>query len=576
MTQQDDNPYGYVTSPYAGEMDFGNYVAGRFAHQIGDPRAADFLLRAADQDPQSTIILSQAFLTLLTDGRFADAVAAAKRLHAQDSGNTLAVLYLALDALKFERYSQAQVYLEELSANGFEMLAVPITQAWVQAAQGHREAALQALSPLEAIPALRPFGATHRAFLLDYLCEDDAAQNAYLEALQGAQISSLQPVVSYAAFLQRLGRNDDAIAMLDEYLKAFRNNVFLLDARDRLVAGKPVTHLASTPAGAVSLVMFRAAGELGRDDAPRPAIIYARLASYLSPDMGDARLRLAAMLADADLYSAALSELRKIDEDAPEFDAAQLQTAWIHQQSDDYEEAITVLLDYLSIHPENVRGWAALGDIHRSNEAYEKAVEAYQRAINLHTADSDVQAWFLHFTRGIGYERMGDFDKAEADLLKALELNPDQPQVLNYLGYSWIDRGLHLERGTEMIERAVELRPNDGFIIDSLGWAYYLRGDYEEAVRHLERAVLLEPSDPTLNDHLGDAYWKVGQRKDARFQWTHALAADPDEEARQLIIDKLEVGLELALASQKDQMQANKHMGQQDVAKIEDGQLPKP
>ncbi|GER03240.1 hypothetical protein JCM17846_09220 [Iodidimonas nitroreducens] len=542
---QEQEGFNFASAPL-GEVDFGSYVAGRFAHQTGDPRAADYLLRAADQDPGNSMILSRAFITLLTDGRFDQAAVVARRLYARDSDNSLATLFLALDSLKSGRYKQAQSYIDSLRTGGFEMLVAPIAAAWIHAALGQRDAALIALRPLDQMAALKPFAAAHRAYLLDYLKQDDAARAAYLAALEGTQMASLQPVVSYAAFLQGRGEGDKAVSVIDEYLKAFTDNAFLLKARDQLREGKTPDRLTATPAGAVSLVMFRAAGELDRDDAHRPAIVYARLASFLSPDMDDAHLRLANMLVEAELTDLALKELNKINKKASVYENAQLQAAWIHHQAGDLEKAVDLLQTYLAMRPESAQAWATLGDIYRSNEKFEPAVAAYTKAIHLNTNDPDVAPWFLYFTRGIGYERTDQFDKAEADFLKSLELNPDQAQVLNYLGYSWIDRGMNLEQGTEMIEKAVAQRPNDGFIIDSLGWAYYLRGDYKQAVRHLERAVILEPSDPTLNDHLGDAYWKVGRRTEARFQWNHALASDPEADQRALIEKKLQIGLELA------------------------------
>lgn len=538
------NPYTVDTD----ESDFAAYVSGAFAESINDPSAADFLLRASSQNPGNRAILSRAFIALLTEGRIDEAVKAARRLQTDDRTYGLASVVLALDAFKARRYAETRGHLSGLSNSGFEMLIAPILTAWSLAAEGEKVAALAALAPMGAVPSLRPFAAAHRAFLLDYLKDQEAADQAYQEALRATQISSLQPVVSYAALLQRMGRKDDALAMLDQYLTAFAGNAFLDRAKDNILDGVPVKQIAATPEGAVSLLLFRAADELDRDESRRPAIVYARLASYLSPGLDDARIRLAGMLTDAEHYASALDILRSIDRKAVLYDTAQLQAAYIHQQAGDAALAVKTIEHFLASRPESVRGWSTLGDIHRGQEDFEKAIGAYTKAINLSTDESEIAGWYLYFVRGIAHERHGDFDKAEADLKASLERNPDEAQVLNYLGYSWIDRGVHLEEGTRLIERAVALKPGDGFIIDSLGWAYFLRGDYGEAVRHLERAVELEPSDPTLNDHLGDAYWKVGRRTEARFQWSHALAAGAEEKNAALIREKLLYGLELAEA----------------------------
>lgn len=542
---QSNHHFAGRPSPYDGQADFSSYVAGRFAHQIGDPRAADFLLKAADQDPGNGLLLSRAFLSLLTDGRMQEAVTVAHRLRKVDPENSLGTLLLSLDAFKKAHLKEARQLAGELSSGGLETLIAPILTAWILAEEGKRDEALDALAALIAVPSLRPFGVAQRAYLLDYLKDEHEVESAYLVALQSPEISSLQPVVAYASFLQRHGETAKAVQLVEKYLQAFGNEGLLVRTRARLLAGESVDYAASTAVGGVSLILYRAASELGRGDAHRPAIVYARLASYLAPDLGDARLALAGMLVEAELYSSALLELEKVGKDAALYDAARIQKAFVYQQTGDMEKAVAEIKNYLSERPESARGWAALGDIYRMDSQFDQSILAYDKALSLNVGDGQVQQWFLHFTRGISYERLGRFDAAETELLEALKINPDQPQLLNYLGYSWIDRGINLEEGTRMIQRAVELRPDDGYIIDSLGWAYYLRGEYDEAVESLERAILKEPADPTINDHLGDAYWKVGRRTEARFQWRHALANDPEPEMEAIIKDKLIFGLDL-------------------------------
>ena len=526
---------------------FAAYVAGRFADETGDPRAADFLLEAARRAPDNPAILHRAFLALITAGRISEAVQAASDLERRGATNPIAALVIALDAFKRQDYGTALAWQARIGGGGFEALISPILKAWILAAQGERERALAALDPMRSVATLRPFALAHRAFILDYLGDEGGAQAAYREVLEGAQLSSLQPVLSYAAFLQRRGESTEALALIEKYALLFRDSAYLERTRNRLLASQPIEPMTETPQGAVGLVLFRAASELDRQDVHQPAIIYARLAMLLTPQSNDARLRLSSMLADAGFHDAALGVLDPIGRDDGDYAMARLQAAWIYQQSGDVEAAVGALTDFLASHPDNVRGWATLGDIYRSEERFREAARAYTRAIALLPQSKEVDPWFLYFTRGIAYERLGEWTIAEADLLKALELNPDEPQLLNYLGYSWIDRGLNLERGTELIEKAVSLRPNDGFIVDSLGWAYYLRGAYADAVTYLERAVELEPTDPTINDHLGDAYWQVGRHMEARFQWRHALTFKPEKESdRRRIAEKLEYGLEFA------------------------------
>jgi tetratricopeptide (TPR) repeat protein len=210
---------------------------------------------------------------------------------------------------------------------------------------------------------------------------------------------------------------------------------------------------------------------------------------------------------------------------------------------DRHQEAIALLSDLVEEDRSDIATSVALGNVYRSQRMFEEAGEVYDSAINV-LGDVPPAYWTLYYYRGIAHERTGEWTKAEADFRKALEMEPEQPLVLNYLGYSWIDRGENLEEALDMVRRAVRARPDDGYIIDSLGWAYYRLGRYEDAVRELERAVTLRPLDPVINDHLGDAYWKVDRKLEAMFQWSHALENDPEEDLRGKIEAKLAGGLD--------------------------------
>jgi Flp pilus assembly protein TadD len=193
--------------------------------------------------------------------------------------------------------------------------------------------------------------------------------------------------------------------------------------------------------------------------------------------------------------------------------------------------------------PKTIGADVQLGDALRNKKRFEDAGAAYNEAIERATAMGLPDRWALFYDRGVAYERAGKWKEAEADLEHALELKPDQPLILNYLGYSWVDKGVKLDQGLKMVEKAVELRPEDGYIVDSLGWAHYRLGDYKAAVEHLERAVELVPSDPTINDHLGDAYWRSGRFVEARYQWRRALQFGPDRDDIHPIEVKLDQGL---------------------------------
>jgi tetratricopeptide (TPR) repeat protein len=258
----------------------------------------------------------------------------------------------------------------------------------------------------------------------------------------------------------------------------------------------------------------------------------------------------AELLEDLGQYELATEAYKSVPRDHPSHQAAEIGRAQALRQAGKPDAAIEVLEqltgrygDYPAVH-------SALGDMLRALERYDAAAEAYDRAIALYDGAPSDAAWFLYYARGIAHERLDEWPAAEADFRQALELNPDQPQVLNYLGYSLVEKQEKLEEALEMIERAVEARPDSGYIVDSLGWALYRLGRYEEAVGHMERAAELLPVDPIVNDHLGDVYWAVGRRTEARFQWNRALSFDPEPEEAERIRRKLEVGLDAVLAEE--------------------------
>jgi Flp pilus assembly protein TadD len=210
--------------------------------------------------------------------------------------------------------------------------------------------------------------------------------------------------------------------------------------------------------------------------------------------------------------------------------------------------------------PQDSEAIMALGNIQRGHKKFAECADTYTKGVAT-IAQPDKNNWIIFYFRGICYERSHQWPKAEADLKKALDLFPEQPQVLNYLGYSWIDQGAHLDEGMDMIKRAVAQRPDDGYIVDSLGWAYFRTGNYEEALKQLEKAIELKPEDSTINDHLGDAYWRVGRTLEAKFQWAHARDLKPDPEDLPKIEAKIKDGLPDETSSQAKAVKPDKKSG---------------
>ncbi|MGR3343931.1 MAG: tetratricopeptide repeat protein, partial [Paracoccaceae bacterium] len=321
----------------------------------------------------------------------------------------------------------------------------------------------------------------------------------------------------------------------------------LLDLRAQLEADEilPLNSIRNASDG-VAEVFFSVAGALSGEASDGYTIVYTRVAEYLRPDHRDSILLTAQLLENMGRYKLATSAYDRIPRDDPAFHSAELGRAESLRLSGKVDAAIEVLQQLSKSHAEQSAVHVALGDVFRRLSRYDEASEAYDRALALYETAETAQ-WSLYYMRGITHERMDRWDLAEADFRKALELNPDQPQVLNYLGYSLVEMRIKLDEALGMIERAVEARPNDGYITDSLGWVLYRLGRYDESVRHMERAAELTPVDPIVNDHLGDVYWAVGRRREAEFQWNRAMSFEPEEEDGERIRRKLDVGLDLVL-----------------------------
>ncbi|HXL99659.1 MAG TPA: tetratricopeptide repeat protein, partial [Rhizomicrobium sp.] len=311
----------------------------------------------------------------------------------------------------------------------------------------------------------------------------------------------------------------------------------------RLDSGKKPDRLVATAADGAAEALFGIAASLTDQTSADIAILYLRLGLYLSPNLDLAKIVLADRFETLEKFPDAIAVYQSVDRDSPYGAAAAVQAAVDESRLDQNDKAIADLKSLARAQPNDINVWTALGDADRAAERFSDAADAYDHAVKLSTPTS-AKDWPLYYARGVSEERAKRWDAAEADLLQALKLSPDQASVLNYLGYSWVDQGKHLPEAMAMLEKARALSPFDGYIIDSVGWAYFRIGRYEDAAKTLQEAVLLVPGDPTINEHLGDAYWMVGRKLDAHFQWSHALAFGPDADQKTKLEEKLKDGLE--------------------------------
>ena len=272
------------------------------------------------------------------------------------------------------------------------------------------------------------------------------------------------------------------------------------------------------------------------------SLIYLRLAIWLNPTHAPAILMLGDTYERMKQFESAIDVYQMMPLSSPLIGSAELQAASNLEEIGRGEDAVAILKKAITQSPNDIEPLIILGNLYRSRKDFQNAYEAYEKAIALVPVPQPGH-WNLFYSSGIALERLKRWPESEARLKKALELAPNQPFVLNYLGYSWVDQNINLDEAFKMLQQAVEQRPNDGFIVDSLGWAYYRRGDYELAAKYLEKAVELRPSDSTINDHLGDIYWRLGRKLEAQFQWNHARDLGPEPDDLPKILEKIEKGL---------------------------------
>ncbi|MGB5557138.1 MAG: tetratricopeptide repeat protein [Paracoccaceae bacterium] len=523
----------------------GAYLAGRSASIDFDfNTAANYYTRALVQDPSNPALMEATILSHVGAGAVDRALPIARRLHDLNSGDQVSNLVLLSDAVAREDYAAAFKMLDNGDTVG--PLVDGLVLAWVQFGEGRMSEALGSFDEVSKAPGLQNFGLYHKALALAVAGDLEGADEI-LSGRSGVTLpATRRGVLAHVEILSQLERNDAAIELIDT---VFSGNLDpgLETIRSRLAAGEtlPFRTVASARDG-VAEVFFSIAGALMGEAEDAYTLLYTRMAEYLKPDHVDAILLSAQLLERLGRYELANAEYNLIPADDPAFHAAELGRADAMRRSGDTEGAINVLGKLSQSHPDQPGVHIALGDLLRSEERYAEATAAYDAAIVL-IKEPDPAQWPIYFARGITYERTDKWPKAEADFRKALELSPDQPQVLNYLGYSFVEMKQNLDEALDMIERAVAGRPDDGYITDSLGWVLYRLGRYGEAVDVMERATELTPVDPIVNDHLGDVFWAVGRHREAEFQWHRALSFEPEDKDATRIRRKLEVGLDVVL-----------------------------
>lgn len=529
----------------------GNYLAAVVAGASRDLGAASVYLREAiKNDPQNSELLERGFVAFLADGAMPDAFRAAEKLVQRDPSNGLAQLVLGVRAIKQKSYQTARSHLQRNGRGRGRSADITATllAAWAYSGSGDTTRAVETLERLKGEASFDRFRDYHAGLILD-IAGRKAESTRRLKAAYEAEKTNLRLVDLWARHQARAGESDAATATLNEFeLRVRPNHPIVRDALEKVASKTPLPRIVGNAQQGAAEVLYglASAGILQGDEAT--ALLYLRLAVYLDGGHDLAVLTLADILERARQVEDAIQVYRRMPETSALRPVADIQIGLGLESLGKTEEAIKQLDALIASRPDDIDALSALGNVYRSRKRFTEAAATYDKAVAKIPVPGRAN-WDLFYSRGIAYERTKKWPQAEADLRKALELMPEalgreRALVLNYLGYSLVDQHLKLDEALGMLRRAVELRPRDGYIIDSLGWAHYRLGRYEEAVLELERAMELRPSDPVINDHLGDAYWRTGRQLEARFQWNHARDLSPEPEDLEKIRRKIEKGLD--------------------------------
>ena len=524
----------------------GRYLAARVAEQDHDyDTAADEIDRALAQTPDDPELVYAAFRLRMYAGRVDAAAELAPQVLATKPGDGFANLVLAAQAIKKGDYRAAELQVGRIGAENQLGPLRDYVLVWLKAGAKDFAGARATLAKLRPAGGERAEGpALVIEGQIDEMAGDKAAAETKYRRAVGLDRSSLRTTIAVAEGLRRLGKGEEARELLKTYGEKYSDAIVM----DGLIGPNAPAPKPLTAAAGVAEILFDIGGILASD--PRNqrtdlALIFYQLAASLRPEQDFAWLMIAGLYEQFQLVPKAVTALGKIGPSSPLYWQARLRIAALDAQQDKFDQAVTRLRALVAEKPDRIDAALTLADLLRGKERYAEAVQAYDTAIQrLHNIEE--RHWSVFFGRGIVLERLKQWPKAELDMKKALELSPEQPHVLNYLGYSWIDQGLHLDKGMKMLERATELRPDDGAITDSVGWAFYRLGQYDKAVEWLERAIEQKGDDATIVEHLGDAYWHVGRQREARFQWERALNQKPDKDRLPVIKDKLANGLSSA------------------------------
>ncbi len=520
----------------------GGYLAARVAKDERDyEHASEFFRRALEQDPDNNLLLQHSLSMDVSAGKWAYAYETAQKILQKNKKHHVARLVIGVENFRAGKYRQAREQFSQAGRSPLSLLVSILSQAWTYKAEGLTELAYKKLSSLDKQSWARFYQLYHKALIADLSGSQKTAGRLF-KTLFAQEQRTLRLALAYSYHEMARARWNKANIIMRSHLDSAPAHSLSLDLLEKIETREKVGLFVANSNDGLAEVFYGIGDALTSEGGVDIGTIYLQLALRLKPEFPVAQMTLAEVYEDAKQYDLSNKVYGQIGEDSPLWSSVVIRKAFNLNAAKRTAEA-KELLDYLlSIQPDNIAALEAQGNIMRSHKRYKEAISYLTKAIG--QIDKPEQAdWKYYYSRGVSYERIDDWKSSEKDFLMAMKLNPNQPLVLNYLGYSWVDKGMHLKKAMGFIRRAVQEKPDDGYFVDSLGWANYRLGHYDLATKELEHAVELLPSDPILNDHLGDAYWRVGRKNEARFQWMQALDLKAEPEEAKKIRVKLANGL---------------------------------
>jgi tetratricopeptide (TPR) repeat protein len=527
-------------------VSFGNFLAGRFAESQGDSsHGIQYLRDSLKRDPENKDVQKSLYRLLVFAGNIDEAMPLARKLEGVkvvDDGSEFAPeMLLALEEAKNGEYQKAEKHIAAIPQTGFKSLQVPLMRAWLKLGAGEIKKPVEAKTMSPDGHIILPHVYLNAALINDIAGFDDEAQKQYEASVKDSRIEPFRAVEALANFYERKGMNEKREKLINEYLSAHGDSYLADELLLRHREGHAAPLVGDARAG-LAEVFYTMANIFHGVRAPGDEIAILHLALYLRPDYPSAQFLLASAYELGQDYKSAVSEYKTIKPDSPYYARGRIRAVYDEIELGQKDVALEQLDAIAGERPKDFDALLAKGDILRAQKRYHEAVEAYDAALK-RVATPVKQHWVIYFARGATYQLLGRWNNAEEDMNKALALNPTEPEVLNYLGYSWLTMNRNIDRAKKMIEDAYDARPEDAHIIDSMGYAMYVTGDFASAEEYFDQALERTPNDPTVNDHLGDTYWQLGRKTEARYQWERALGDEPDQDTKKGLRKKLKEGL---------------------------------